>query len=161
MKTAWESELAKFLTDLSAVQAESLAVLSRKRELLVAADAQGLSEIGKHEAALIERLGDCLKRRQQLLGWAADDGLPSDSIRALSAALPSPQRRQTAGQIDESARRARLLAHHSLTNWVLVQRTLIHLSQMLELIATGGRLKPTYEKGKSIEATGALVDQVV
>ena len=48
----------------------------------------------------------------------------------------------------------RLLQHHSLTNWVLVQRTLIHLSQVLEIIATGGRLKPTYGKDDSADSGG-------
>lgn len=160
MKTAWESELAEFLRDLSAVQAESLEVLTKKRELLVAADVEGLSQIAKREEALIERLAGCLERRQQLLGRAADDGLPSDSIRSLSAALPSQQKRPLTTQIQQSARRARLLGHHSLTNWVLVQRTLIHLSQMLEIFATGGRPKPTYEKGNSVGSTGTLVDRV-
>jgi len=160
MKIAWESEFAKFLTDLSAVQAESLEILSRKRELLVAADAEGLSEIADREQGLIQRLGGCLEHRQRLLEQAAGDGLPSDSIRSLSAALPAGQKCSWAGQLDETARQARLLQHHSLTNWVLVQRTLIHLSQMLEIIATGGRPKPTYEKGNSAEATGSLVDRV-
>jgi hypothetical protein len=160
MKTAWESELAEFLTDLSAVQAESLEILSRKRALLVAGNAGELAGLAERENALIERLQGCLDRRQQLLARAAEDGLPSDSIRSLSAALPSQQKRQLAGPLADAARRARLLEHQSLTNWVLVQRTLIHLSQMLEIIATGGRPKPTYEKGKSLDATGALVDRV-
>jgi len=160
MKTAWESELAEFLTDLSAVQSESLEILSRKRALLVAGDSEGLASLAERENTLIERLQHCLDRRQQLLARAEEDGLPSDSIRSLSAALPSQQRRQLAGPLGDAARRARLLEHQSLTNWVLVQRTLIHLSQMLEIIATGGRPKPTYEKGKSVGATGALVDRV-
>ena len=51
MTTAWESEFAKFLTDLSAVQAESLEIAHRKRELLVAADSEGLAEIAEREKA--------------------------------------------------------------------------------------------------------------
>jgi hypothetical protein len=42
---------------------------------------------------------------------------------------------------------------------VLAQRTLIHLSQMLEIIATGGQMQPTYGKKESVGASGALVDQ--
>ena len=56
-------------------------------------------------------------------------------------------------------KRTRVLRHHSLTNWVLVQRTLIHLSQMLEIIATGGEMQPTYGKEESVHARGALVDR--
>jgi len=51
-----------------------------------------------------------------------------------------------------------LLQHHSLVNWVVIQRTLLHLSQMLEIIATGGRLQPTYGKGESSTASGTLMD---
>lgn len=160
MATAWEPELAEFLTHLSAVQDESLQILTRKRELLVAADSEGLAEVGKQEEQLIEKLQQCLKRRQRLLEQAAQEGLPSDSIRSLTAALPNHEKAPLADQVSQAAARARLLQHHSLTNWVLVQRTLIHLSQILEIIATGGQMKPTYGKSESVDASGALVDRV-
>lgn len=161
METAWESELASFLTQLSTVQDESLDVLTKKRELLVAADTQGLADLGKQEAGLIEKLQACLKRREDLLARAAEEGLPSDSIQSLAAALPQGQEIEWTKQVRQASGRARLLQHHSLTNWVLVQRTLIHLSQMLEIIATGGRMQPTYGKGESLHANGALVDRAV
>ena len=160
MEAAWESELAKFLTDLSAVQDESLQVLTRKRELLVAGDTGGLAAVGKQEEELLGRLQDCLRRRQELLKRADDEGLPSDSLRSLTAALPGRGKKALADHLREASGRARLLQHHSLTNWVLTQRTLIHLSQILEIIATGGRMKPTYEKSDSADASGALVDRV-
>jgi hypothetical protein len=92
---------------------------------------------------------------------AAQEGLPSDSIQSLAAALPESEKRNLTGQVRQATSRARLLQHRSLTTWVLVQRTLIHLSQMLEIIATGGRAQPTYEKRDSLEASGALVDREV
>ncbi len=49
----------------------------------------------------------------------------------------------------------------TITNWVVAQRTLIHLSQLLEIIATGGRMKPTYGKEEAEHTTGGLVNQVV
>ena len=160
MKTAWESELAGFLNELSAVQAESLEILAQKRKLLVAADTEGLAELGRREEDLIGRLKECLEYRQRLLDTAAKEGLPSDSIRSLTDALPGQNNNGLPKQVRDAGRQAKLLEHHSLTNWVLVQRTLIHLSQLLEIIATGGRLKPTYEKDNSLSATGALVDRV-
>ena len=163
MDTAWESELAKFLTELSAVQDESLEILTKKRESLVAADTEALNAVGKQEEKLIERLQECLKRREELLGRAAQEGRPSDSIRSLTATLPDHEKEGLADQVSQAVSRARLLEHHSLVNWVLVQRTLIHLSQMLEIIATGGRIPPTYEKETSRPAavSGVLVDQKV
>jgi len=160
MEAAWESALAKFLTDLSAVQDESLEILTRKRELLVAGDTEGLAAVGEDEEKLIGKLQECLRRRQQLLERAAEEGLPSNSLRSLTAALPGRAKGAVAGQLRDASARSRLLQHHSLTNWVLVQRTLIHLSQILEIIATGGRMKPTYEKSDSANASGALVDRV-
>ena len=61
----------------------------------------------------------------------------------------------------EAAGKSRLLQHQSLTNWVVVQRTLLHLSQLLEIIATGGRLRPTYGKESPAASGGALLDHAV
>ena len=159
METPWESKLATLLSDLLAVQDELLELLTRKRELLVAADTAGLAQLAPQEERLIADLQQCVRRREELLEQAAGEGLPSKNIRALTKALPRSGR----GRLDESVKlassRARLLQHHALTNWVVVQRTLIHLSQMLEIIATGGQMKPTYGKGDSSSASGALVDR--
>jgi hypothetical protein len=160
MNTAWESELATFLTDLSAVQDETLEILTKKREMIATANLEGLAAVGQQEEAVIQKLGQCLERRQRLLDRAADEGLPSDSLRSLTSALPQRERRHLAPQIRQSTSRARLLQHHSLTNWVLVQQTLLHLSQMVEIIATGGRMKPTYAKDEPLQA-GVLVDHAV
>jgi len=159
MDISWEAELAKLLTDLLAVQDELLAILTRKRQLLIDADTEGLADIAVEEQRLLAALQDCMARRAELLTRAEQDGLPSDSIRALTQALPKAQRHQLNPQIQAAGSRARLLQHHSLTNWVVVQRTLIHLSQMLEIIATGGRLQPTYGEGEPVNASGGLVDR--
>lgn len=159
METSWESELATLLTDLLAVQDELLATLVEKRQLLVDADTGGLAAIGQQEQRLIGSLQECLRRREDLLARAAQEGLPAASIQALSRALPRTHRGPLENRVKLAGSRARLLKHHSFTNWVLTQRTLIHLSQMLEIIATGGRLQPTYGEGQPAGASGALVDR--
>jgi len=161
MDTAWESELAELLTDLLAAQDDLIDVLTKKRRLLAEVDTEGLAAIGQQEQNLIERLQQCMQRREALLGRAAAEGLPSDSIRSLTSALPRSQRGELGNRVKLANARSRLLQHHSLTNWVLVQRSLLHLSQMLEIIATGGQMQPTYEKGDSVRASGALVDRAV
>ncbi|OHB80985.1 MAG: hypothetical protein A2W31_10020 [Planctomycetes bacterium RBG_16_64_10] len=161
MSAHWEADLAQLLADLSAVQDELLQLLKEKRLLLVQSDTAGLAAIGAREQQLIARLEACQNRRTQLLAAAASDGRPVDNLRALAATLPEPGRRQLRQQVQASQARSRLLQHHSLTNWVLVQRTLIHLSQMLEIIATGGRGEPTYRKGDKRPAHGVLVDHAV
>ncbi|NUQ63597.1 MAG: flagellar protein FlgN [Pirellulales bacterium] len=157
----WDTELANFLTDLSAVQDATLEILTKKRECIVAKDLEGLAAIGQEEQRVVRQLEQCLERREGLLRRASDEGLPSDSIESLTAALPGPQRADLRARVRQSAGRARLLRHHSLTNWVLVQRTLLHLAQMVEIIATGGRMKPTYGKDEPVHAGGTLVDHAV
>jgi hypothetical protein len=159
MQPSVESEVADLLTDLLAGQDELLALLGRKRDLLAAVDSKGLGAVAADEERLLASLQECLGRRERLLAQAAAEGLPSNSLQALTEALPAPQRRPLSRQIAAAGARARLLQHQSLVNWVIIQRTLIHLSQLLEIIATGGRIEPTYGEGKSSRAGGALVDQ--
>ena len=156
-----ESEISELLSDLSTAQDELLQLLSRKREMLMKSDTEGLAVIQQEEEKLVERLQSCQQHRSMLLQQAESEGLPSDSIQSLASALPADQADVFQPRIAETEDRFRLLRHQRLTNWVLVQRTLIHLSQMLEIIATGGRSQPTYGKGQKPTSSGSLVDQAV
>jgi hypothetical protein len=159
MNDTYESEIGKLLTELADVQSGLLAVLSEKRQLLVAGDVTALTAIGAREQELAVRLQACHDQRQQLLAKADAEGLPADSIQSLSNRLPDSSRKLVQAGIREAANRTQLLRHQSLTNWVVVQRSLLHLSQMIEIIATGGRPKPTYDKGSGSHSGGALVDR--
>ncbi|CAL1151170.1 unnamed protein product [Cladocopium goreaui] len=153
----WEQPLTELLAELSDTQASLLDVLDRKRQMLVGDDRAGLAEIQPEEQRLGERLQACLQRRQELLDTAGEQGLPHANLRTLAKALPTPTRDALAGPLREARSRSRVLQHQSLTNWVLVQRRLLQLSQMIEIVATGGRQAPTYpEKGPSA-AGGVLV----
>ncbi len=161
METSWETELAALLTDLLTVQDQLLEILTKKREVLVAGDSEGLAAVAPQEEELIGKLQQCMARRETLLQQAGQEGMPSASIQALSEALPKDHRSQVHDQVQQASSQARLLRHHSLTNWVVIQRTLIHLSQLIEIIATGGRLQPTYGEEDPANASGSIVDQAV
>jgi flagellar biosynthesis/type III secretory pathway chaperone len=158
---SWEDELSGFLAELSSAQDELLTVLNRKLGLLAAADAAGLEQLAPTERTLADRLQACYQQRLEMLERAKQCGLPGDSLRSLSGAIPGERRKQIQSQVDAAANKSRLLQHQSLTNWVIVQRTLLHLSQLLEIIATGGRLRPTYGTGAPAESGGALLDHAV
>ena len=161
MEMTWDSELAKFLTDLSAVQDHTLSVLTRTREMIRTSDAEGLATVDEEERRLVDDLQHCLDRRQELLDRAHQQGLPSKNIRSLVGAIPGAKEGSLGDQVRQSQARSRALQIHNLTNWVLVQRTLLHLSQILEIIATGGRLKPTYGKDEPVSGHGTLMDRAV
>ncbi len=159
MQTNWESDVASLLGDLSAAQADSLEILGQKRRMLAETDLDGLAQLGPKEEAVIQRLQQCLARRDECLARARRDGRPCQSVRQLAQSLPRCEREGLLSRIDQARSQARILNHESLTNWVIVQRTLIHLSQLLEIIATGGRPEPTYKKEGTGRSSGALVDQ--
>jgi flagellar biosynthesis/type III secretory pathway chaperone len=161
---SWESDLAALLAELSAVQSDLLQTLEEKRHLLLAPDLEALAAMQERESQLIARLQACHERRLALLARAAGEGRPASSLTGLAATLPAAERSQLTPQLNEASARIRLLQHHSLTNWVIIQRTLIHLSRILEIIATCGRTVPTYSvptygKGDSARSGGNLVDR--
>jgi len=161
METPWESEVATLINGLLAVQGEMLDTLTKKQQLLRDSDTDGLAAVNAEEEQLMAKLQEYLVQRQGLLDRAKEEGLPASSLLALTDSLPRSQKGRLQPTVRKASSQARLLRHHSLTNWVVIQRTLIHLSQMLEIIATGGRLQPTYGKGEPVNASGALVDRAI
>ena len=159
MSASWETEIAGLLAELADVQSALLEVLSEKRRLLATSDHEGLQSISAREQGLVGRLQACHERRQEMLSRAQGEGRPSDSIRSLSSSLVTEARGRVQASIREAAERTRFLQHQSLTNWVLVQRSLLHLSQLIEIIATGGQPQPTYGNGSERQGCRALVDR--
>jgi hypothetical protein len=156
---SWDDEIAALLTELSDVQQQLLDHLAQKRELLAQGDAEGLTRQQAPEAALIGRLDACHQRRRSLLSQAASEGRPAASLSQLSAALPGDGHDRLAPILSRTSQQGRLLRHHSLTNWVLAQRNLIHLSYLIEILVSGGKLRPTYGKGGPDSENGVLVDR--
>ena len=161
MNINWESELAELLNRLSTSQQQLLSLLATKHDLLLSRDHDGLAQLAPKEQELCDELQSCHTRRHELLEQAAQAGLPSDSIQSLSEALPEEEANTLRKPVQESLERSRLLRHQSISQWVVVQRTLLHLSHLLEIFATGGQTQPTYRKGGSTESSGALMDQAV
>lgn len=155
----WEARISTLLHELSTAQGELLALLGEKREALAAGHYQQLGDFTSREALLVQRLERCHETRQTLLDEAAGQGLPSANVRSLAAAISAGGDSPLETNVEQARKQSRLLQHHSLTNWVVVQRTLIHLSQMIEIIATGGRMTPTYGSSANVNSSGALVDQ--
>lgn len=157
--TDWEAEVTSLLDDLSSVQDELFEVLSAKRQRLGAADAAGIEELQAREESISQRLQACHDRRAQLLAAAQQSGLPGDSVASLASSFTGSSKDKLGKQVKAASSNMRLLQHQSLTNWVLAQRAVLHVSQLLEIIATGGRVQPTYGDRDTLHNRGSLVDQ--
>lgn len=152
-----EQELAALLRDLTAAQQQLLELLAEKRRLIAEREVAGLQALQPREQEWLAAMQECYQRREALLREAEQAGLPSRSLGELAESLPggSTLRRP----LQEASHRARLLKHESLASWVLIQRSLLHLTQLLEIIATGGRERPTYGREPPSTPGGCLVDQ--
>jgi flagellar biosynthesis/type III secretory pathway chaperone len=157
--TSWEATIVELLNELSNVQDELLDVLSAKRDCMAAGDAGGMVALQTREQVLFDRLERCHQQRAAILKDATSQGYDVRSLEELAVSVDADREGKLRKQVKHAADRMRLLQHHSITNWVLAQRALLHLSQMLEIIATGGRLQPTYGKDRAMTARGALVDR--
>lgn len=157
----WEPRISQLLSSLSSVQGDLLRLLEEKRTALAKGSYDSLAEFTEREARLVQRLERCHTDRQTLLDEAKHEGLPAASVQSLAQALPASHDGTLEASVEQARRQSRLLQHHSLTNWVVVQRTLLHLSQMIEIIATGGRMQPTYGATHQAGSSGALVDREV
>lgn len=159
-----ESQLAELLDDLTRTQDELLEVLSEKRKFMIAQDLGGMTALQQREHQLADRLEACQQQRELLLQHAAEQGYVVEDLRELASVLGAARSGGLDKQVRDATQRMRLLQHESLTNWVLAQRALLHVSQLLEIVATGGRLQPTYGREKnsnelSCHARGALMDR--
>ena len=161
-----ENETVALLDELSSLQDELFHVLAEKRQRMVNAEFEDKSEeesdaesLETRELLLCDKLRQCHDRRATLLDDARQRGLPGDSIASLAPHLESGKSGELASRVKTAGERMRLLQHQSLANWVVAQRSLLHVTQLLEIIATGGRLKPTYGDSTSAHSHGGLVDQ--
>ena len=159
MPVDFETEIADLLNDISTVQDELFEVLANKRRNMERRDIVGLNALQPREESLCSRLLECQSRRAELLRLAAESGTPSQNLADLAKATQRRNEGDLSKRVKDASARMSLLQNETLSNWVLAQRSLLHVSQLLEIIATGGRLQPTYQKGDSVLARGALVDQ--
>lgn len=156
--TNWEERIADLLAELAQVQSDVLTVLGIKSEAIGKGDLESLAECTAREEKLLSRLEECHSHREQLLETARQEGRPASSVEELALSLEGPRRGELRQGVTDARRRMRLLQHQCLTNWVVTQRTLIHLSQMIEIVATGGRMSATYGRPESVGTSG-FVDQ--
>ena len=157
--SALEQDLLDFLKELAQVQDDLLTVLTQKRKCLACGDLGAIRETQQHEERVLERLTACHSKRAELLAEAQSRGLASENLSDLAATIDRRQTPKLRTQVQEIQGRMRLLQSGTVTNWLLAQRTLLHISQLIEIIATGGKMQPTYVVGESIQSRGSLLNQ--
>lgn len=158
-------ELARFVSTLENVQQELLALLAVKRKALDAFNSDELIGLSGQESALAARLQALVSRRAELLEQARQGGFAAATLSELAGAIgkhvadarvrAALEMLQT--RIVRSQERTSQLQKECWVHWIISHRCYNHYTDLLEMIAHGGRLAPTY--GDSLSATGgSLLD---
>lgn len=156
--TDWAGEIGSLLDALSSVQAELLATIQAKRQAMIDGDLEEIERLGAAEIAVGEHLEEVAQRRERLLKLAGKQGLPANDLRTLARSVAGNAPATNKARFDSAAQEFKLLQHECVTNFVLAQRSWLHVSQLLQIVATGGRTKPTYGQRESPLSRGSLVD---
>jgi hypothetical protein len=152
-------ELLSYLEQLTEMQDELLALLIEKREAISSRELSRLKDLAGQELAVQEKMAGLQSQRTKMIEAACQRGVSCKSLEELAVAKDPSGAVGLTTQVEASKHRMRLLQHETLTNWVVEQKSLLHISRMLEIIACGGRLQPTYGKGAESHRRGSLVDR--
>lgn len=158
-----KESILDFLRQLADAQDKALGVLQRKQTLLVRPNKVELDACATEEQNALELLRKAIRRREEILLDAQNRGYEADTIEILCEKIfsNSSEYRPSLDAVMEQTRQIRYLA---LANWTITQRSIIHLSQILEIIETRGQGKTTYSPQNGKESTqnsgGGFVDRV-
>jgi hypothetical protein len=159
LSAAWADAAEAFLRDLITVQEGLLAELTKRRQrpVTVEHDASGVTA---DQQTLLERLEHCRTRRAELLQSAATAGRKAQTLRTAVAALADRATgRRLQALVADAESAARRLRLEGMTHWMLAQRSLAHVGQLLEILATVTPQSPTYGNGVVSTARGGLLDE--
>ena len=155
-----KTDLIDFLNRLIETQKQMLAVLHRQQAVLVRPEKEAMALVTADEEVVREKMQQVFSRREELLTAARLQNISGDSIEQLCEHF-FPRNIEVQKKLDEARHRRdqiRLLAY---TNWTMSRKSMIHVSQILELLETRGQGKTTYHPRKDDGTpSGGFVDRV-
>jgi hypothetical protein len=160
------AELARGIEDLLAAIDETQTALGvtyrDKRAAIRQANGPEIERLTKLEQRWVADLEAHLRRREQILQQARQNGLPADSLGSLSRSFNDPPRERLLAKIEEVRRVAEANRRESWILWIVCKQSLRFFSDVIELIANGGRRDPVYRARRGTVAElstgGALLD---
>lgn len=156
---SWPAATEEFFHELLDAQ-RVLEGLFRSRSWRVVSPEGVSTSIASPPSEPIERLHRCYQRRAELLQAARAAGLPNHSLSAVVEALNEGETKRRLQQlVTEASRGTRQLQLAGVTQWMLAQRSMTHVTQLLEILATGTPQPPTYGNGAVSTARGGLLDE--
>jgi len=154
-----KTDLLDFLNQLTETQEQMLVVLRKKQAILVRPEKEALAQVSAEEEQMLEKMQNALNRREELLTTARVQNTGSDSIEQLCGHF-FPRNIDVQKMLDEVKHRAHQIRLLAYTNWTMSRKSMIHVSQILELLETRGQGKTTYHPRPIDASGGGFVDRV-
>ena len=151
-----KKDILDFLNQLIAAQIQMLTVLHKKQTVLVRPEKETLALISSEEEQTLGAMQNILKRREELLTTARLQNVQGDTIEQLCGHF-FPRNAEVQKLLDETRHRTHQIRLLAYTNWTMSRKSLIHVSQILELLETQGQGKTTYHPKAS---RSSFVDRV-
>ena len=155
-----KAELQDFLHQLIDAQTRMLTVLHKKQAILVKPDKEAVAHISAEEESTLATMQNVLHRREELLTTARLQNIRGDSIEQLCGHF-FPHNVEVQKMLDEVKSRTQQIQLLAYTNWTMSRKSMIHISQILELLETRGQGKTTYQPQVAAGISrGGFVDRV-
>lgn len=151
------AELGRFLTELEQAQGELRDLFAAKSLALQRIQGEELVRISEGELELGKRLQALLARRNRLLDAAGKQGIAATSLMTLTGAIGIEIREPLLQRIRLAEQRSAELRHESWIHWIISHRCYNHYTELLELIAHGGKKAPTYSQANQTTGAGGAV----
>jgi hypothetical protein len=163
MTSADLSAVADYLDEYLDVQQSLLDVMTAKLDVLAKRSLEEARALDAREADLVERLKACVERRQGLLADPElnETGQPTLKriVQTIAKSDQDAADLSLSRRFDVAEKNNRELRMRSVSAWVLAQRSVVHWSQMLEIVAAQGKNVPTYKRDRKLRSRGALMDR--
>lgn len=144
MTSAWLDELTRFAQVLDQSQQALLSVLRQRRQSLqngTVLELERFNEAGRQAAQRLQVLGAW---RQRLIADAQRDGAHGDTLVEILACEVTPATELLRGKLLLYQRRFAEVQREAWIEWVVTQRSSAYYTEVLELIAHGGKTSPVY-----------------
>lgn len=152
------AELERFARKLIDAQETLLQIMRRKRTALTTSDLAALEAIQVPEQEAAQQLQTLVSWRGTLLKSAQRGIGRFETLTDLAKSLSPAQSPPVIALFDQAQRLAIELRQESWVQWIITNRCCNFYSEVLELIAQGGKKAPTYDPAEWAQRGGALMD---
>ncbi|HXY33752.1 MAG TPA: hypothetical protein VEI07_05955 [Planctomycetaceae bacterium] len=155
-------DIEELLVEIDETQFALSGAYRDKRGAIRQANGPEIARLTKIEESLVADLQAHLRRREQILQRARQRGLPGDSLASVVRTFDESIREELLTRIEQTQRTAEANRRESWILWIVCKQSLRFFSDVVELIANGGRRAPVYLANPGAVAAlstgGALLD---